>query len=94
MSKNVNLSDLRTIRRRLHLAANARSFQESGELLDLAIKRTDRLLKRMETAAATLGQKGGRKTAERGPDYFRQIAAMRKTRAGGRPRKQPESSQP
>lgn len=33
------------------------------------------------------GSKGGKKTAERGPDYFKNIAAMRKTRAGGRPKK-------
>jgi hypothetical protein len=39
---------------------------------------------------AELGREGGLKTAERGPDYFRKIAAMRKTRAGERPRKQPE----
>ena len=37
--------------------------------------------------AAALGKLGGEKTAERGPEYFRKIAAMRKTRAGGRPRK-------
>jgi hypothetical protein len=36
--------------------------------------------------AATLGKLGGEKTAERGPEYFRKIAAMRKTRAGGRPK--------
>jgi hypothetical protein len=39
-----------------------------------------------ESPAAQLGQRGGMKTAERGPDYFKQIAAMRKTRAGGRRR--------
>ena len=33
------------------------------------------------------GSRGGTKTAERGPDYYRKIAAMRKTRGGGRPRK-------
>ena len=33
-----------------------------------------------------MGRKGGKKTAERGPEYFRQLAAMRKTRAGGRPK--------
>ena len=33
------------------------------------------------------GRRGGKKTAERGPEYFRRIAAMRKTRAGGRPPK-------
>lgn len=40
------------------------------------------------------GSRGGQKTAERGPDYYRQIAAMRKTRAGGRPRKAKNISQP
>ena len=39
-------------------------------------------------AAAELGAKGGQKTAERGPEYFKRIAAMRKTKAGGRPKKQ------
>jgi hypothetical protein len=34
------------------------------------------------------GKIGGRETAKRGPDYFRKIAAMRKTRAGGRPKKE------
>jgi hypothetical protein len=38
--------------------------------------------------AATLGKLGGEKTAQRGPEYFRQIAAMRKTRAGGRPKRE------
>lgn len=42
----------------------------------------------LAVGAAAMGAKGGSKTAERGPEYFAQIAAMRKTRAGGRPRKQ------
>lgn len=33
------------------------------------------------------GQIGGRRTAKRGPVYFRKIAAMRKKFKGGRPRK-------
>ena len=37
--------------------------------------------------AAALGKRGGLKTAERGPDYFKKIAGMRKTNAGGRPKK-------
>ena len=37
--------------------------------------------------AAALGAKGGTKTAERGPEYFARIAAMRTNRKGGRPRK-------
>jgi hypothetical protein len=32
------------------------------------------------------GRIGGRKTAKRGPEYFRQIAAQRKTFGGGRPK--------
>jgi hypothetical protein len=38
-------------------------------------------------AAVTLGQRGGLKTAERGSEYFRKIAAKRKTKSGGRPKK-------
>jgi hypothetical protein len=37
--------------------------------------------------AAVLGKMGGKATAKRGPEYFRKIAAMRKTKAGGRPAK-------
>jgi hypothetical protein len=37
--------------------------------------------------AAVLGKMGGKATAKRGPDYFRKIAGMRKTKGGGRPRK-------
>ena len=45
---------------------------------------------RMNSApAAALGSKGGKRTlAKFGPDHFRQLVARRKTRAGGRPRKQ------
>jgi hypothetical protein len=38
-------------------------------------------------AAVALGRLGGRKTAERGPEYFRKIAAKRKHFRGGRPKK-------
>jgi len=40
------------------------------------------------TPAAVMGHKGGSTTAQRGSDYFRQLAARRKVKAGGRPRKQ------
>ncbi len=36
-------------------------------------------------AAVALGKMGGRAIAERGPEYFRQLQARRKTHAGGRP---------
>jgi hypothetical protein len=59
--------------------------QRAHELLQAAVALADQLLS--VRPAAVLGQKGGKKTAERGPEYFRKIAAMRKTKAGGRPRK-------
>lgn len=58
------------------------------EILRSALALTDDLLKQTKMpAAAVLGRKGGFQTAKRGSDYFRQLAAKRKTRAGGRPRK-------
>jgi len=44
-----------------------------------------------QSPAASLGEKGGKATAKRGSDYYRKIAAMRKTHAGGRP---PSKSKP
>jgi hypothetical protein len=41
--------------------------------------------------AVELGKLGGAKTAERGPDYYAQIQAMRKIRAGGRPKAPPRA---
>jgi hypothetical protein len=42
-----------------------------------------------ESAAAALGAKGGNATlASKGPEYFKRISAMRKKKAGGRPRKE------
>ena len=57
--------------------------QRAQELLSAAVSLADLLLE--TKPAAVLGKKGGEKTAERGPDYFRKIAAMRKERKGGRP---------
>jgi hypothetical protein len=57
--------------------------QRADELLTAAIRLADDLL--VESPAATLGAKGGRATARRGPDYFRKIARMRKEHKGGRP---------
>lgn len=59
--------------------------EHARELLRSAVALTDALLK--VRPAATLGKVGGMKTAERGPEYFKRIAAMRKTRAGGRPKR-------
>jgi hypothetical protein len=62
------------------------------ENLKAALALVDDLLKqRRMTPAAALGHKGGSITSKRhGPEHYRKMAAARKTRAGGRPRKQAE----
>ena len=45
----------------------------------------------MTLFAAKLGSKGGKKTAERGPEYFAKIQAKRKIKAGGRPKNPPKA---
>ena len=60
--------------------------QRAYELLTAAVHLADTLLE--ESPAAKLGAKGGKQTAKRGSEYFRQIAAKRKTHAGGRPAKE------
>jgi hypothetical protein len=75
--------------RTLRHALESPTIEQCNSLVFEAIQQTERLAKAVATAAVKRGRKGGSKTAERGPDYFRQIAAMRKTRAGGRPRKSP-----
>jgi hypothetical protein len=60
------------------------------ELLGSALALCDDLLKESKatTPAALLGSKGGSETAKRhGVEHFRNMAASRKTRGGGRPRK-------
>jgi len=51
----------------------------------------DLLNQQRMTPAAVMGHKGGSMTSRRlGPEHYRKMAAARKTRAGGRPRKQAE----
>ncbi len=59
------------------------------ELLGAALALADDLLKQERVRpAAVLGHKGGSTTARRhGPEHYRMMAAARKTRGGGRPRK-------
>jgi len=70
----------------LNRALEAPALEEPRQAITEAIQLTERLAKAVTTIAMKRGRKGGAKTAERGPDYFRQIAAMRKTKAGWRPR--------
>lgn len=57
------------------------------ELLTSAKALADDLVSHAKAPAAALGRKGGTVTAQRGSEYFRQLAAKRKRNAGGRPRK-------
>ena len=61
------------------------SIPSSREKLSAALKLADHLA--TENPAAMLGARGGSATAKRGPEYFKQIAAMRTNRKGGRPKK-------
>jgi hypothetical protein len=61
------------------------------ELLASALALTGDLLKQAKTpSAVALGRKGGLASAQKGSDYFRKLAARRKTHGGGRPRKPSE----
>ena len=64
----------------------------SRELLRAALALMDDLIREARMpAAVAMGRAGGSTTAQKyGSDYFRKLAAQRKTRAGGRPRKRPE----
>ncbi|ACO33987.1 MULTISPECIES: P63C domain-containing protein [Acidobacterium] len=48
--------------------------------------------KTFSLAAAELGKRGGKKTAERGPEYYAEIQAKREKRGGGRPKNPPQAT--
>jgi hypothetical protein len=59
-----------------------------SDVIELAQDRTTiRELVGRKNPAAELGRKGGQEISKRGPEYFRELQARRKTRAGGRPQK-------
>ena len=63
--------------------------RRSRELLRAALALTDDLISQSKLSAASImGRKGGAAIAKRGSDYFRKLAARRKTHGGGRPRKE------
>jgi hypothetical protein len=76
------------VRNRINEAMGTDDPADRERTLRKALTHLDTLEERIKAIPRERGSAGGTKTAERGPDYFRQIAAMRKTRAGGRPRKQ------
>jgi hypothetical protein len=64
----------------------------SRELLRVALALVDDLTSQSRmTVGEVMGHKGGSATAHKfGSEHFRKLAALRKTRGGGRPRKQAE----
>jgi hypothetical protein len=80
-------TELAKICESLRQAVSAPSLDSSKQILSETLRRAERLSENLGNVAAKLGKKGGQKTAERGPDYFRKIAAMRKTKRGGKPPK-------
>jgi hypothetical protein len=94
MAQPARLDDLQALRNLLDEAHTILSTvtlphgraERSLELLTSALALTDDLIAIPQPAAVELGKRGGLKTAERGSEYFRKIAAMRKTKAGGRPK--------
>ena len=74
----------------LRQAIAAPSIDATRQILTDTLRRAERLSQALADAPAKMGRKGGQTTAKRGPEYFRRIAAMRKVKAGGRPRKQAE----
>jgi hypothetical protein len=91
MADNPELNALRNLILEAHAIVSTTKLPEGRskravEVLDAAIALVDDLCATSRPAAA-LGKRGGMKTAERGPDYFKKIAGMRKTNAGGRPKK-------
>ena len=83
-------AEVATICDSLRQAIAAPSIEATRQVLTDTLRRAERLAQSLADAPAKMGRKGGQTTAKRGPEYFRQIAAMRKVKAGGRPRKQAE----
>ena len=91
MSQRKELTALKTLLSETDLILSTTELPENRtsrcrELLHAALALTDDLLSQSkQKAAVALGRKGGSVIAKRGSEYFRQLAAKRKTKAGGRP---------
>jgi len=81
-------SELRTMRKVAWPGCGLSLF--ASEIIDLArgdVTVSD-LVARKNPEAAELGRRGGSEISKRGSEYFRQLQAKRKVRAGGRPPKE------
>lgn len=89
MGKKNDLKALRNLIKEAHDILRTTSLPEGRserayELLTAAMSLVDTISQ--NSPAAILGAQGGKQTAKRGSEYFRQIAAMRKENKGGRPK--------
>jgi hypothetical protein len=89
--RELSLEAIRTLIKEAHLVLTTIERPEGGakraaKLLDSALALTDDLIAH-PSSPVSRAQSDGKKTAERGPEYSRQIPAQRKTHTGGRPRK-------
>jgi hypothetical protein len=93
MANRTELATLKTLLSETDLILSTTELPENRtgrcrELLKAALALTDDLISQAKMPAAkALGRKGGSVTAQRGSDYFRKLAARRKTHGGGRPPK-------
>lgn len=94
MPKRSDVRTLKNLIEQARLIAHADPFPKGGvavlrENLDTAWELVKLLLVKPtpESIAAELGKRGGQETAKRGADYYSEIAGLRKTKAGGRPKK-------
>ena len=84
--------ELAVIRDSFSRAVESVDAHEWPKFVRTTIRRIEMVMDRLDTAPAPIGLKDGTKTPERRTGYFRQIAFMRKIRAGGRPNKQSKSN--
>ena len=93
-TRSDDLHALRNLIQEAHLAVSTIDLpqgrgERAVELLASALSLCEDLIADPPAAqshAAILGKKGGARTAERGPEYFREIGLKRRTRSGGRPK--------
>jgi hypothetical protein len=62
--------------------------EECRQIVGQVLRRAERLAESIAAAPAKLGAKGGKQTALRGSQWFRELALKRKTHGGGRPKKE------
>jgi len=81
------IREMSKVRKRLRHGLKSATLEDCKACIEDSLELLDRVAQLVASPAILMGKLGGRKTAERGPEYFAKIAAMRKNRKGGRPRK-------